>query len=753
MLTRILPASVLALVLVALPTGCGGGGSSGSLGLETPQATVALGDTGANDLSELSITFHELGVSGSGVTAYVIQEGVDAPVTVNALDYQGSAATLGKKLIEAGSYDTLFFKVTMTAKDLGEIDVPVYPMFAQDGSTYDAVETVFPLGPNEFTVAAPAEENQPFLFLHIDVAQSVAAGDVDGTIRVAPQIFLSTRIHMDIDATVTQVDAAGGVLEVEDAKGTLYVVQPTTCTMFVGGFDAASSGVGTAVLFDNVAVGDVLHLSGTLGVDPGCDDANQKATFFHPHFVRGEFSTVGITIVNGLVESVSTIGETTQVTLLVGQSTDASTGGPGAIDSGEHFTADFASTLLYTGRGEVQDLTSHADRLQIGERIGVGAENVTETDPGEFSGLPRLGFLEMSNLCGMIEAVDDQQLTLDATGAKKDSGDPFACASFLQSPGPGSAPLVALAADTDVVVGAGSEIKVGPKSGWTLTQVVDPWYDNQLRGPAHDGMSFGIGPCSDSAGIDYDFDAGALTAYVDHRIDGSNAWTINRLQIDVASDATQKYVAWEDGVPACSMPANNAYLNNPCIATSSKHRQALVLGDSFAPNWVNLAQSGAGAFGTSILNAGARIPGAAIPPGSDTPGWDDVNERVLLGIDFDGDMYPFDEATDNCSNVQEVVWVDLSQAQFFYFNRDPITDAIDMQYLNTYADFKAKVIQLQDDQQANACGPGFHENAGFGFTGLIDKTSFIEGAATTIVPVIRAIDGRVFNGGCMPDAN
>ncbi|MBK7875138.1 MAG: hypothetical protein IPJ77_05220 [Planctomycetes bacterium] len=741
------------LLLAALPVACGGGGSSSGSGIQTPAATVALGDTGASDLSELSITFLELGVSGPGVTAYVIQEGVDDPVTVNALDYQDTAATLGKKLFGAGSYDTLFFKVTMTAKDLAEVDVPVYPMFDPNGSTYSAVETVFPLGPNEFTVADPAEDNQPFLFLHIDVANSVTAGATDGTIVVAPQIFLSTRITMEFDATVTQIDAANGVLEVEDAKGSLYVVQPTTCTMFVGGFDATTSGVGASALFDNVSVGDVLNLSGTLGTDPGCDDPEQKSTFFHPRFVRGEFTTTGITVVNGLVESVVVGVDSTEVTLLVSSSANASTGAPGDVAAGEHFTADFTSTLLYTGHGEVQDLTGHADRLQPGERIGLGVEDLIESAPGDFTGTARLGFLEVSSLCGMVKAVDDEHLVLDGTGTKKDSGDAFAAAAFVAGPGPGPAQQVALGADTDVVVGTGTEIKVGPKTGWTLTQVVDPWYDNQLQGPTHDGMGLGFAPCPDNTGIDFDIDVGPLSAFVDHRADASNVWTVHRLQVEVASDATQKYVSWEAGVPACSTPVNNAHLNNPCIATDSKHRQSLVLGDTLDPNWVNFAQTGAGAFGTSILNAGARVPGATIPTGSDTAGWDDVNERVLLGIDFDGDMYPFDDATDSCANVHEVVWVDLSQAQFFYFNRDPITEAVDMQYLNTYADFKAKVIQLQDDQQSNACGSGFHENAGFGFTGLIDKTSFIEGASTTITPVIRAIDGRVFNGGCVPNPN
>ncbi|MCC7011864.1 MAG: hypothetical protein IT454_04805 [Planctomycetes bacterium] len=749
--------ALLALYPTLLVSACGGGGGGDDGGsntsdfLRNPAATVALGDVGASDLSELDITFLELALIGSGGATYLIEEGVDAPVTIDALAYQGTAAPIASRPIAAGSYDTLSFKLTITAKDLSQADVPVYPLFDPAGSLYTGVETTFPLGAlNSFTVAEPADENQPYLFLHIDVANSVASGVVTDSITVGPRIFLSTRTPMALAGTITEIDATEGVFAVEDDKGTAYVVEPTDCTSFVAGFDQSSAGIGSQIAFANLDVGTSVVMDGVLGVDPGCDDLEQNAVRYHPHFLRTEFDTTGIAVVNGIVASVDTGGGPTLITLAVQSVIDAGTNTPIATNPGDTFSGDFTQCLVFTGLGEVRDLTGAAERLQPGEAIGVGVESFASAGAGQWSGTPRCGFLQTSSLGGMVGLVDDTQLVLLDAGVLKSDGSPYPPQAFLASLG-GPATTVTISGDVTVAVGAGSEVFVGPQSGWQLTQVVDAYFDNQLTGPqGYDGQQLS-GPCGDSAQIDLDIDVGALTAFVDHSSGGANTWTIRRLEIYVSSDATQKYVSWESGTPACTLPSNNAWNNAPCIASNSLHRERAQLGDSLEVNWANYAQSGAGAFGTSILNAGALVPGATVPPGSDTAGWDDLNERVLLGIDFDGDMYPFDDFADSCTGIEELAWVDISQAIFFYFSVDPLTSAVDMQYLSSYADFKSKVIDLQAAQQALSCGVGFHQNVGFGFSGVIDKNSIDTLVGGEVIPVIRAIDGRVFNGGCVTD--
>ncbi|MCK6446142.1 MAG: hypothetical protein L6Q99_07085 [Planctomycetes bacterium] len=748
-------ARVLAAGAACVLATCGGGGSGGggshSSSLGRNAATVALGDVSADQLSELAITFHELALVGPGGPAYLIQDGVDAPVTIDALSYEGTAAPIASRELAAGDYDTLSFKLTITAKDLTSLDVPVYPLFDPTGASYSEIATTFPLGPlNSFSIAEPAAENQPLLFMHVDVANSVADGEVPGSIVVGPRIFLSTRIPMALSGTVTEIDAANELFALEDALGSSYVVEPTDCTSFVAGFDVSKAGVGSAIVLSNLSVGDTLQMEGMLGVDPGCADVGQSSVRYHPHLVRAAFTGVGMALVNGIVQSVDTGGGTPVVTLLVERVTDVATGQPVMTGPGDVFAADFDACLLFTGLGEVHDLTGAADRLQPGEVLGVGVENFAPSGVGTYGGTPRCGFLQVVNLAGMIGAVDDLGLTLLASGTKKQTGDPHPAQAWLPGVG-GPATAVALGTDIDVVVGSGSQVFVGPLSGWALTQLVDPFFDNQLSGPdGLDGQSLGA-PCGAATQVDSDIDVGTLCAFVDHQSDGDDVWTIQRLDVNVSSDATQKYVSWEAGTPACTLPVNNAWNNNPCIAVDSKHREAAVLGDSNDPNWHNYAQTGAGAFGTSILNAGALVPGATVPPGSDTAGWDDVDERVLLGIDFDGDMYPFDDYADSCTGLEERVWVDLSQAVFFYFSKDSGTGDVDLQYLASYADFKSKVIALQAAQQAQSCGVGFHENAGFGFAGVIDKNSVESLVGGAIVPVVHAIDGRVFNGGCVAD--
>lgn len=743
-------------LLALAAAACGGGGSDSGTGgtsgnWSRPAATVAMGDVSADQLSELAITFHELALLGPGGVTYLIEDGVDAPVTIDALSYEGTAAPIASRELAAGDYDTLSFQLTITAKDLTNADVPVYPLFDPLGSLYVEVATTFPLGAlNSFSVAEPAADNQPYLFLHIDVANSVSDGEVAGSITVGPRIFLSTRTPMALTGTVTEVDATAGLLAVDDGKGASYVVEPTDCTSFVAGFDSSKAGVGPSILFANVAVGDELSMEGMLGIDPGCADPDQKSVRYHPHFVRTAFDTAGIDLVNGIVESVDTGGGTPVVTLTIQRVTEASTGQAVPTNPGDTFSADFDACLLFTGLGEVHDLSGAAERLQPGEVLGVGVEGFASDGPNAWTGTPRCGFLQTSNLSGMVSAVDDSGLTLAAAGTKKGSGAAHPASAWL--PGnPGPATVVELPTDIDVAVSAGSQIFVGPQSGWSLSQLVDPFFDNQLMGPlGMDNQTLGA-PCGDSTQIDVDIDVGALSAFVDHTTGGANTWTIQRFDVNVASDATQKYVSWESGTSACTLPTNGAWNNNSCIAIDSKHREASVLGDSGDPAWHNYAQTGAGAFGTSILNSGALVPGATIPPGSDTAGWDDVNEMVLLGLDFDGDMYPFDDYADSCTGLEERVWVDVSQAIFFYFSKDAGTGAVDMQYLSSYADFKAKVIALQVAQQSQSCGVGFHENAGFGFSGVIDKNSVESMVGGAIVPIIRAIDGRVFNGGCVAD--
>jgi hypothetical protein len=747
-----------AFTLTALLSACGGGGGGSSTpapvpAFAQPQATLALGDIGADQLSALSITFQELGVSGAGVTSYLIHEGVDAPVTVNALDYQSGAAPIAKHLIAAGNYDTLFFKLTITARDTLDADVPVHPAFDPQGALYSGVESLFPLGANAFAVTAPAEDDQPFFFLHIDVQKSVNAGDIDGSITIAPRIFLSTSLAMPLDATVTAIHAATGVFEVEDAKLTKYVVQPTTCTTIVAGFGTDQAGVGASAVFANIAVGDALHLEGVLGVDASCSDAAQKAVFYHPHSVRSDLDAAGVHVVHGIVQQVDVaLDGTVTVQLRIGSVEQP--GGTNLVPPvGQTFAGDFTHTTILAARGEVRDLTDHADRLQVGEVVGVGVANFAAGAGATWSGTPLTAFLGESRVCGMLNDVQADRFTVAGSATKKGAGTSWpACVFWPDLPSGPSGIGVNLGADTTFVTGADSDVRVGPLSGWRLTQVCDAFYDNQLRGPgAEDGQTISADPCALDPDVDLDVDVGALTAYVDHTSAGANTWTIQKLALALSADITQKYTAWFDGVYTCETDTSFAWMNNPCIARDNFHREHITLGGG--PGWHDLGQSGAGVFGTSILNAGSLVPGAETPAGSATAGWDDVQHRVLLGIDFDGDMYPFDAAANSCVGVSERVWVALDSAQFYYFAKDPETGAIDTQYLNTYADFKTKVMALQAAQAANACDAGFHANVGFGFTGVLDKESLMipDADLLQIVPVIRAIDGSVWNGGCVAD--
>ncbi len=703
-----------------------------------------------NSVEKLHVTFHELALLGPGLETLLIEEGVDAPVTIDALSYEGSAAPIASRPIAAGDYDALRFKLSITARDGLDVDVPVYTLFDPENTLYQEIETSFPLGANAFSVAAPAEDNQPYLFLHIDVQNSLGAGVINDTVTIGPRIFLSTRTFMPLEGVVTAIESNSGLFEVEDANGALFVVEPTDCTNFVSGFDSAKAGIGAQIVFANLSVGDAVSMSGVLGLDPGCDDPDQKAVRYHPRMLTAELAATGITLLQGVIQDVSVAGPDTTVEIALQRALDLGAQTPVMVGPSDVFHAVFTNTLLFTGWGEVQELTGAANRLQIGEAISVGVANFAGDGPNSWTGSALAGFLQPVRLSGMIEAVDDTHLELSMSGVKKGSGAPHPAQAYLQDAMP-PVRAVDLGANVLVEVDAGTQVFVGPRSGWQLSQVLDAYYDNQLTGPAgYDGQTLGA-PCGDLGQIDVDIDAGVMTAYVNHLLGGGEVWTIERLDVHLSSDATQKYVSWELGTPGCSLPLNNAWLNQPCIVTSLLHREPATLGDTFEVGWSRYAQSGAGAFGTSILNAGALVPGAVVPPGSDTAGWDDVNERVLLGIDFDGDMYPFDDFLDSCTGLEELVWVDLSQAQFFYFSVDSLTQAVDSQYLSGYADFKTKVIALQAEQGALSCGPGFHQNVGFGFSGVIDKNSVDTLVLGELIPVIRAIDGRVFNGGCVPD--
>ncbi|MFT4541546.1 MAG: hypothetical protein ACI841_002200 [Planctomycetota bacterium] len=128
-----------------------------------------------------------------------------------------------------------------------------------------------------------------------------------------------------------------------------------------------------------------------------------------------------------------------------------------------------------------------------------------------------------------------------------------------------------------------------------------------------------------------------------------------------------------------------------------------------------------------------------------------MNELLLLGIDFDSDMYLFDDAADSCVVISERVRVDLSRAQFMSFSIDEDTEEVDFRYLNTFEDFKKTVIEMPD-ASGGSCGSGFHQNSGFAFNGLLDKESFVLGdGETAIVPVIRCVSGKVFDGVCVAD--
>ena len=744
----------LASTLLLATLGCGGSGggrSDSGVNLARSEATVALGDAGYADLASLWITIHAMSLSGPDSTGVLVAEDVDEPIVIDALAYQGTAAPLPGVQLPAGSYDEMSFKLSISAQDADGNPVRVFPIYDPEGSEYSEIETSFALNEmNAFTVSEPAEDNQPLLFLHIDVESSIEAGAFSDSVTIAPALFLSTRVAMSIQGEVSAIDAKRGFFAVEDAEGATFVVQPTDCTTTILGFDAGTAGVSSDVIFDNIAVGDRLSMDGVLGIDPGCDDADQRASFFHPRKIKGELMLDGMVAIEGIVSGVTVAGAQQNVELLVLSSTHlgrTNGGDPGPANEGDSFEADFASTILMAPHGELHDLTGSADRLQIGEIMTVAVADLLAGDPGAFSGTARLAFLRPGFLSGMLTSVEADALVIDADGIKKGSGADWPARAFDEYRV--GAPSVELGGDTTVLTSSASRVLVGPLDGWRLTQVLDPDYDNQLRGPeGPDSQNMG-GSCQAEEDTDIDIDAGGLRAFVNHATNGDDDWTVDRLLVSLSSDATQKYVAWYPGTPACSLPDNDSWMNNDCIADEAKHRERIVLGSG--GDWVNYGQSGAGNFGTSILNAGARVPDAVLPDDSTVAGWDDVNQLLLLGIDFDSDMYPFDDAADSCVGISERVWVDLSQAQFMYFSIDDETDAVDFRYLTTYADFKATVIALQE-ASGGSCEAGFHQNAGFAFTGLLDKESFVLGAGETeIVPIIRCISGKVFDGGCVAD--
>ncbi len=733
------PVSVLFVIAA-----CSGGGGTVQVdppsAIATPRATFALGDASAANLATLAITFHSLSLSGPGGSVAIVDAASDAPVTIDALAYVGSAAPFAGRALPAGEYDHLSFEITVAAVDQAQQPVTVHPLF-DDTLSYEHIATDFPLGPRSFTVAAPADENQPFLFLHVDAEGSVTNGPTNDSIRFSPEIFLSTWIPMELAGTVGEVDATGGVFTLVDAKGATFRVQPTDCTAFVLGVDAGQSGTSRTDLFNGLQAGAVLQMDGFLGRDPGCDDAAQRAPFYHPRRIRGEFAAQGTTEVTGFVTGVA--GTVVDLQVIAARDLTTAQGTTSMeLQPGHVVHVECATAGLFAAGGQETDLTGSPGRLQRGEVLAALVREITAVGPQEHDATGIVANAQRVRISGMLGAVTADAMTIAGAGAKKDGGGPFPATVHF---GDGS---FEFGGDVVVERAVGSYVHVGPLAGWTLDQVVDANYDNQLALPDQpDGQQLGNpGNCGDENDADLDIDAATLVAFVDHRSDASDVWVVHELDVAVSADATQKYVAWYSGTPACTLPSNGSWNNNACIATSGLHRDRIVLGNSSAPGWVNLAQSGAGRFGTAVLNAGARVPGATVPSGSDTAGWDDVNRYLLVGLDFDGDMYPFDAIPDSCVGLSELAWLDLSQAQFTFFQTDTNTGNVDFRYLTTYDEFKAAVIALQDAQQGS-CGPGTHRNSGFDFTGVIDKASL----GSSSVPVIRCVSGQVFDGGCVPN--